>query len=105
MKNSKNNIKFLYLYRDAGNYKQFGDIVFSNPSSLDISEIENTIRKYLIDGEFFQPLKWNIPLIYENNYDPTIDHDWYEFISIESTQEKAVGIRNIQDFLNCIKIK
>jgi hypothetical protein len=35
MTTKKRNIKFLYLYRDAGNYKQRGHIIFSNPQGLD----------------------------------------------------------------------
>lgn len=104
MKDLKNNIKFSYLYRDAGNYKEYGDTIFPNYSNLDISEINRLIRKNLIDGEFFEPLKWNIPLIYEDSYDSEIDHEWYEFISVEATQEKATDARNIHEFLNQITV-
>lgn len=105
MKDSKNNIKFLYLYRDAGNYKQYGAIIFSNDFKLDMTEIDKLIKKNLIDGEFFNPVQWNIPLVYEDNYDSTIDHEWYEFLSIEPTEEEATDTRDMKKFLNQIHKK
>lgn len=47
-----NNIRFSYLYRDYGNYKLFGETVFSNPEKLSLTEIEDQIKSKLIDGEF-----------------------------------------------------
>jgi hypothetical protein len=46
------NIKFNYLYRDAGNYKQFGNIVLSNLNNIALDLIEDIVRGNLIDGEF-----------------------------------------------------
>ncbi len=105
MNGSKNNIKFSYLYRDSGNYKQYGDAIFSNYSNLDIVEVSRLIKKNLIDGEFFEPLKWSIPLIYEDKYDPNIDHEWYEFVSIEPTDEETTDVREIKEFLSQISEK
>lgn len=47
------NIKFNYLYRDAGNYKTFGFVIFANPNSILIEEAEKKFRNSLIDSEFF----------------------------------------------------
>lgn len=47
------NIKINYLYRDASNYKQFGFVVFTNSSDLDLTYIEKILRGRLIDGEYF----------------------------------------------------
>ncbi len=39
MSASKNNIQFNYIYRDAGNYKVFGYVVFANPQELSLEFI------------------------------------------------------------------
>lgn len=50
MSGSSLKIKFSYLYRDAGNYKQYGSVVLDNPDNLSLEEIEKQIRANLIDG-------------------------------------------------------
>jgi hypothetical protein len=97
------NIKFNYLYRDAGNYKSFHSIVFGNPFSLDISIIEEQIVASLIEEEYFLPQQWNVPLIYKLPHDPALDHDWYEFESISSTEEEVTEEFTIDVFLNNLK--
>ncbi|MBL0325691.1 MAG: hypothetical protein IPP61_10995 [Cytophagaceae bacterium] len=52
---SVNKIQFNYLHRDSGNYKIFGDLIFSNPENLDIQEIIALIKEHLIDGQYFYP--------------------------------------------------
>ncbi len=47
------NVSFQYLYCDAGNYKLRGTAIFTNHSFLTIEEIEQQIRSFLKDGEFF----------------------------------------------------
>ena len=99
MNDSNNNIKFNYLYRDAGNYKQFSDIVFTNKNSLSLQEIELAIRKNLIEGEFFIPEKWNTPRLSFEDYSPELDHDYHEFESLEVTNEPPTENCDISNFL------
>lgn len=84
------NIKFNYLYRDAGNYKLYGSVIFSNPNNLSLAEVESKIRARLIDGEFFNPDKWSIPRLAFEEHDRELDHDWHEFESVELTNESAI---------------
>ena len=105
MNDSNNNIKFNYLYRDAGNYKQFSDVVFTNKGSKSLQEIELAIRKNLIEGEFFIPEKWNIPRLSFENYSPELDHDYHEFESVEVTDENPTENTDIAVFLNVISDK
>lgn len=51
-------IKFNYLYRDASNYKQFGNVIMSNLNNMCIDLINDIIRRNLIDGEFFNASEW-----------------------------------------------
>ncbi len=47
------NIKFTYLYRDAGNYKKWGEVVFGNPEELTLKLIARDLREaFLQDGLF-----------------------------------------------------
>lgn len=47
------NICLTYLYRDAGNYKYWGEVVFSNPDGTDPATLETEARRHLIDGHWF----------------------------------------------------
>ena len=102
MNASNNNIRFNYLYRDAGNYKEFGEIIFTNQDSKSLKEIELAIRKNLIEGEFFIPEKWNVPRLSFENYLPELDHDYHEFESVEVTDENLTENKDISVFLNLI---
>lgn len=102
MNASNNNIKFNYLYRDAGNYKEFGDIVFKNRDLKSLKEIEMAIRNNLIEGEFFIPEKWNIPRLTFDNYSPELDHDYHKFESLEVTNEPPTENCDISGFLKRI---
>ena len=83
------NIKFAYLYRDGGNYKNFREIVFTNNKNLEIDEIRRLISSKLIDDTWFYASKWGLPDLHflDYQYDPNIDVDWHEFERIELTDE------------------
>ena len=98
MASPSNNIKFNYLYRDGSNYKNYKSIVFGNPNDISLAQIETTIKKSLIDDEYFYAEKWNLPeLFFEvSNSD---DHEFHEFESIEYTEEKRY-LKTIEEFLS-----
>lgn len=95
------NIKFNYLYRDAGNYKTHGSVVFLNPEGLAIEQIESALRTKLIDEVFFDPKVLDVPVLShpEFSYDPTMDHSWNEFESLEETGEDATDDRKISELI------
>lgn len=97
---SRNNLKFEYLYRDAGNYKQFGQIVMLNPSKLDLKTATSKIKDKLIDGEFFDPSKVRVPKLEVFDFNPEIDHEWYEFQKFSFTNEKPTEIMNVETFID-----
>lgn len=99
MNNSESNLKFEYLYRDAGNYKQFGQIVIKNPNGLDIKKINEDIRKKLIDGEYFYPKQIGVPKIEIYAFDPEMDHEWYEFLNFSISDETPTEDINVENFL------
>src|SRR5688572_3430957 len=96
------NIKFNYLYRDAGNYKQYGAVVFVNPKNLSASEVERKIRARLIDGEFFEPSKWKLTALGFEEWNDDLEHFWNEFESVQSTSEEPTTNKTIENFLRDI---
>jgi hypothetical protein len=98
---SKPNLKFNYLYRDAGNYKNFGSVVFSNPHCFTIEKITDLINDNLIDNEFFYHDKFGVPPLFFNNQN-TDDITWHEFENLEFTDDKPTSEISIADFLSNI---
>ncbi|QPJ64519.1 MAG: hypothetical protein G3M78_03545 [Candidatus Nitrohelix vancouverensis] len=98
------NICFQYLYRDYGNFKNWGDVIFSNPNGLDIGQIKSMLEKVLIDQAYFVASKVNVPNLYFEDYKENLDHVWHEFFSIEYTDEKPNDIygRTIEKFVESI---
>jgi hypothetical protein len=43
------NIRFEYLYRDAGNFKKWGEVIFSNKNNRDANDLEKQAKSVLID--------------------------------------------------------
>jgi hypothetical protein len=100
MKNDSNpdTIRFNYCYRDAGNYKNSGSVLFRNTERLSPAFIEEAIRHQLIDGRFFEHQKWEVPSLFFPipNDD---DHEWHEFIGIEETNEAATDERSASELV------
>ena len=99
-----NNIQFSYLYRDAGNYKLYGQVVFGNPENIALEEIRNIINAHLIDGEFFEAKKWRVPELKFEDYLPEVDHSWYEFEDVELTSIENSDNRTIAEFIKEIQV-
>ncbi len=80
------NIRFIYLYRDASNYKQHGEVILSNKTLLTVEEIDQQIRSHLSDGLFFiaQQVQLEERFFAVVNED---DHPWHEFVQVEATTD------------------
>lgn len=103
MLRSINNIRLSYLYRDVGNYKLFGQVVFRNPERIALEEIRNIVNAHLIDGEFFEAKKWGVPELQFDKYIPELDHTWYEFEGVEVTTHGITAEQSIMDFIDTIE--
>jgi hypothetical protein len=93
-------IRFNYLHRDSGNWKKFGSKLFANPDQLTLEEIEQKIRKNLIDQEYFYPDQVGIKKFKFHRYSD--DYSWYEFQSVEiihSIEPRKKVVKVISDFL------
>ncbi len=97
------NIRFEYLYRDVGNYKQFGYVVFTNETGLVINVIHARILDCLIDKTWFYSDVWGLKDLHLFKWDDELDHTWHEYSNIESTEENAT-MGDIKDFLLKIEL-
>ena len=99
------NIRFEYLYRDAGNFKNWGEIIFSNKNNYDADYLEKQARAVLIDKEFFSANKANIPNLQFHKYIESLDHGWHEFYSFQPSSEETNDLcdRDIVEFIESLK--
>ena len=80
------NIRFIYLYRDASNYKQHGEVILSNETQITLEEIDQQIRSHLSDGLFFIARQVQL----EERFFAVVnedDHPWHEFVQVEATTD------------------
>jgi hypothetical protein len=96
------NIKFNYLYRDSGNYKKYGSVIFANPNNIRLLEFEALIRSKLIDEIWFYADEWGLPEIFTKIIDFRVDPTWHEFESIEFTDKRATKKMELHEFLKLI---
>src|SRR6185312_2163298 len=74
--------RVVYLYRDAGNYKFWGEFYIAGAISID------DLRSYLLHGEYFVPEKVGIPSLAPDARNDD-DHSLHEFDSIVPTNPSA----------------
>jgi hypothetical protein len=85
-------ILFHYTHRDDGNWTDRLTAVIDNPNDLPSAEIEQRIRKSLIDGEFFFHADLGlVPSQHANG------GDWHEFDRIEETETSNASLFTIEE--------
>lgn len=92
------NIKFSYLYRDSGNYKNYSFLIFANPDKIDISALETLIRSKLIYEEWFYHNEWKLPNLRFTDCDFEVEPTWHEFENVEFTDEPPNTSMLLSDF-------
>lgn len=101
------NVKFEYLYRDAGNYKFWNFVIFADPSPMKLEEVEDRIRNSLDSRESFIAHQIRIPEVFPfPNSEPTEDdHCFHEFASIKPTMDipNDVHSRSVAEFVKEIE--
>jgi hypothetical protein len=102
MNASKANIAFSYLYRDAGNYKQYNTVVFTNAAKIALDVIRTQVKACLIDGEWFYVDRWQLKDLHFDTWDNELDHTWHEFDDVKQTDEPATH-GDVNHFLNLIE--
>jgi len=102
------NIKFNYLYRDGANYKSWGEVIFSNPGRLALSEIESRLIDAFLPDKLFVAHQISIPekFLFANEKLTKFDHCYHEFDSVEVCQENPTDDlgRSTKDFLKDVEL-
>lgn len=96
------NVCLNYLYRDAGNYKNWGEVIFTNKTDMDLNLLELKIRNVLIESEFFIAEMVNLKILKFPIHSKELDHDWHEFYSVEHTEE-AINDKKKRDVIDFIE--
>ena len=98
------NIEFSYLYRDAGNFKNFGTVVFANKNQTSLENLNEMIKQKLIDEMYFDAFNASVPSLFFDDYDEELDHDWHEFecISEVETMPTDADARDISVFISTL---
>lgn len=103
-----NNIKFCYLYRDGSNFKSWGEVLFSNPDSLRLSEVEDKIILAFLPDKLFVSSEISIPekFLFAGGKYTEYDHCYHEFDGLETCTDDPTDSlnRSISDFLQDIEV-
>lgn len=96
------NVGFEYLYRDAGNNKIWGFVVFTNKEDMSVARLERKLESHLIDGQFFPACPDLLPLLRFPRHDESLDHGWLEYSGMEVSAEEVSDIqsRDIRGFID-----
>lgn len=102
-------IKFSYLYRDASNYKAWGEVVFDNADDLPLEEVETRLRKaFEVDG-IFVAHQVHIPeiFLYADGSLTEADHCFHEFSRVEFSEEPPSDkdSRTIKAFVKQVELE
>lgn len=99
------NVRFEYLYRDAGNFKKWGEVVFSNPHDVPADTIASMADQVLIDRTFFVAAKADVPDLHFAEHNEELDHGWHEVHAFRLTDDSPndVRSRNIEEFIDSLR--
>lgn len=97
------NVKLNYLYRDADNFKWWGEVVFENHSMLDLEELRARLGRLLDFEILFIADQIRIPELFPYNTEPPTesDHCFHELDRLDSTDEEPDDWhhRSIEEFI------
>lgn len=98
------NIKFIYLHRDACNFKNWGEVTFCNKYKLQKEYIKQMISNKLIDRMFFVASDLKVKDLHLSEIDISVDHDWHEFYDYTYTDETVDDTENrdISEFIDVL---
>ena len=78
------NVRFEYLYRDAGNFKRWGEVVFSNTNNIGRDTLAAISGQALpLDRLYFLPDQIGVPNLHFDEQIANLDHEWHEIHSFD----------------------
>ena len=99
------NIRFVYLYRDAGNFKNWGSVVFANPRDFNPGRLTEKANTFLFAENNFNAERAGVPDLHFPDHDYDLDHEGHEVYAFESTDEVPNDLhgRGIDTFLKSLR--
>lgn len=96
------NIRFEYLYRDAGNFKNWGSVVLSNPQDISLEAINKLWPYFMTDPIYFVAEEISIPDLHFKDCNLDLDHKWHEVHCFKETRDEPNDPkgRTIIDFIS-----
>lgn len=99
------NFKLTYLYRDAGNWKNYNSVVFC--SSTKLSEAISLLCNEFIDNLYFDPVWCKLPRITFDEYNAELDLGLFlhEFDELDYTNENVNFDCTFEEILDLLRTK
>ena len=76
------NSKIFYMYRDAGNYKFYHEVIIHGQLKFE------ELKPYFHDHDFFIPSQLDWPELQPESLTPD-DHIWHQIYDVEKTNDEA----------------
>jgi hypothetical protein len=102
------NIKFIYLYRDGSNYKNWGEVVFASAATVNVDDLQKQVTASLDGGELFIASQVRVPEVFlwiDSRIDVD-DHCFHEFEKLDFTAELPTDVfgRTVEQFVDEIRL-
>lgn len=96
------NVRFVYLYRDGSNYKDWGEVVFRYAGDKGLEDLQQDLSRSFDSGQLFIANQVRVPELFpwRSGLPDADDHCFHEFDVLEYTDEcptDAFG-RTIEEF-------
>lgn len=77
------------MYRDASNYKAFGNVIFTNLGNINLTDINISLLNYFSNDRLFVASQIRIPevFLYLKDNLTVDDHCFHEYMSVKFTTE------------------
>jgi hypothetical protein len=93
------NIKFWYLYRDYGNYKNNSYVIFSNPEKIPFDKARQRLETAFEQHVLFIASQIGLPELFHSDYPTCDDISFHEFDDLEFTEQEPSDKRTLNNFL------
>ncbi len=98
------NIRMEYLYRDAGNYKNWSEVVFANPTNIPIKRVQKMVGDALFERQYFDARSAGLPDLHFLECSLELDHDWHELHGLADTDDQPSdsSARSVEQLIECL---
>jgi len=90
-------VRFNYMYRDGGNYKQHGSVVLANEEALGVAEAAARLHAACVSDDSFNAAQVGLPELFFDDGVVEDDHSWHEFVSFEVTHDEPTDPRSLSE--------